>query len=280
VKSLLSSRRRLDEIIVVDNSGDRACKDALSGVDSSVSCVASGRNLGFSGGMNAGIRAVLARGADAVLLVNSDVIVPPDCAGILERQLDRPGTGIVGPVLRSRSDPRRITSLGMKYSASTGRMRHVGAGESVVPVIESGSRAVDAISGCVMLVRRAVFEKIGLLPEDYFFSFEDLDFCLNARDAGYATILAAEATAYHEGSRSIGADSSRRLYFAARNHLLVASRRSPAAGRPARFARAVSIVAFNIAHAVISAGGTLPSRLQAVARGTRDHVAGRYGSDG
>lgn len=277
VKSLLSSRRPLDEIVVVDNSDNGDCSDALAGVDSSVSCVVSGRNLGFSGGMNAGIRAVLARGADAVLLVNSDVIVPPDCAGILERQLDRPGTGIVGPVLRSRSDPRRITSLGMKYSASTGRMRHVGAGESVLPLIESGSRAVDAISGCVMLVRRAVFEKIGLLPEDYFFSFEDLDFCLKARDAGYATVLAADATAYHEGSRSIGADSSRRLYFAARNHLLVASRRSPSTDPLEQMGRALWIVTLNLGHAMVSRGGTRWGRLAAVARGTRDHMLGRYG---
>ena len=235
---------------------------------------------GFSGGMNVGIRAALARGADAVLLVNSDVIVPPDCAGVLERQLKHPRTGIVGPVLRSRSDPRLITSLGMQYSTSTGRMRHVGAGDSRLPSNEAGTRPVDAVSGCVMLVKREAFEKTGLLAEDYFFSFEDLDFCLKARDAGYATVLALEATAYHEGSRSIGAESSRRLYFAARNHLLVASRRSPTASRSARLARSISIVAFNVAHAVISTGGTLPSRLQAVARGTRDHLAGRYGSDG
>ena len=279
VQSLQASRRTLDEIIVVDNSADGEWRGALAGLDPSVSCLVSGGNLGFSGGMNAGIRQALARGADAVLLVNSDVILPPDCAGILERQLHQPGTGIVGPVLRSRSDPRLITSLGMQYSPSTGRMRHLGAGDSTAAASAMVTRAVDAISGCVMLVRREVFEKIGLLPEDYFFSFEDLDFCLKARDAGYATVIAGEATAYHEGGRSIGAESSRRLYFAARNHLLVASRRSLSSGRSSRLARSISIVAFNLAHAVISTGGTLPSRLYAVARGTRDYVGGRYGSD-
>ena len=213
VKSLLASRRRLDEILVVDNSADGECRDRVAGLDASVTCLVNGRNLGFSGGMNAGIREVLARGAAAVLLVNSDVIVPPDCAGILERHLHYPGTGIVGPVLRSRSDPRLVTSLGMKYSTVTGRMRHVGAGGSRVLSYEGMSPPVDAVSGCVMLVKRAVFERIGLLAEDYFFSFEDLDFCLKAREAGYHTKLAGDATAYHEGSRSIGAGSSRRLYL-------------------------------------------------------------------
>ncbi len=52
--------------------------------------------------------------------------------------------------------------------------------------LENGHRErVDAVSGCVMLVRREVFETIGLLPDDYFFSFEDIEFCQRARRAGF-----------------------------------------------------------------------------------------------
>ncbi len=278
VKSLLRSRRPVDEIIVVDNSAGGDCREALEGLEP-VTCIVSDHNLGFSGGMNLGIRAALSRGAGAVLLVNSDVIVPPDCVAGLERCLRVPGVGIVGPVLRSRSDPRRIASLGMSYEPRTGRMRHIGTGEYRGLSSEPLDRSVDALSGCVMLVKSEVFNEIGLLDEDYFFSFEDLDFCLRARAAGYDSTLAGDTTAYHEGSRSIGADSPRRLYFAARNHLLIASRRSGSGNRIAQLGRSVSIVTLNIAHAVISNGGTLSSRLGAVARGTRDYVAGRYGTD-
>ena len=279
VRSLLRSRRRVDDIIVVDNASGANGFVALAGFEPLVTRVVSDRNLGFSGGMNLGIRAALSRGAGDVLLVNSDVIVPPDCVAILERYLDLPGTGIVGPVVRARSDPRRVESLGMAYAAKTGRMRHIGAGEYRTAPEEPGPRLVDAVSGCVMLVKSDVFEDVGLLDEDYFFSFEDLDFCLKARAAGYETRLAPDATAYHQGSRSIGVHSSRRLYFAARNHLLVASRRSARASIGTRLARSASIVTLNIAHAVVCSGGTLPSRLRAVARGTRDYMAGRYGND-
>ena len=55
-----------------------------------------------------------------------------------------------------------------------------------------------------MLVSREVFDAIGLFDEDYFFSFEDLDFCLRARRAGFATVLAGLAATHHEGGRSIG----------------------------------------------------------------------------
>jgi GT2 family glycosyltransferase len=287
VKSLLASRRPIDDLIVVDNSGhvDGAgndVRDALKGVWPRMSCIDTGSNLGFSGGMNAGIREALDRGAGRVLLVNSDVIVPPDAVERLEQSLDAaPHAGIAGPVVLSRSAPDTIASLGMSYRPSTGRMRHRGAGLAGSRAdrarMEAGG-AVDGVSGCAMLVRREVFEAVGFLDEEYFFGFEDLDFCLEARRAGFATILADRATIYHEGGQSLGSVSPRRFYFAARNHLLLARRADPASGRLRRWPRACSIVMLNLAHAAVSRGGSLPARLGAVVKGTRDYAAGRFGS--
>jgi GT2 family glycosyltransferase/glycosyltransferase involved in cell wall biosynthesis len=272
VKSLLASRRPIDDVIVVDNDATENARDRLRSVEQDISYVLSGRNLGFSGGMNLGIRHALARGAERVLLVNSDVIVPPDCVERLERCLDTKGAGIAGPVILGRSDPESVASLGMSYSSRTGRMRHRGVGVRLRDGGRIESDAVDAISGCLMLVRREVFDAIGLLDEDFFFSFEELDFCLKAGRAGFPTVLDGSAVAYHEGGRSIGADAPLRLYFAARNHLLLASRN----GNPQRL-RTLSILALNIAHAFRTTGATLPARLSAVARGVRDHFTGRLG---
>lgn len=287
VKSLLASRRRVEDIIVVDNDAHDAgsrrdsnggLREALKDVWSGITYVQTEKNLGFSGGMNVGIREALARGADRVLLANSDVIVPPDCVTHLEQCLDRiPDAGIAGPVVLARSDPDRVASLGMSYARLSGRMRHRGAGTRLGGLELPAGRAVDGVSGCLMLVEREVFEAIGLLDEDYFFSFEDLDFCLKARRTGFATVLSGSATVYHEGSRSIGADTPRRLYFAARNHLLLARRIDAPAGRLAFLGRASWIVLLNLAHAVRSKGGSLPERLAAVGEGVRDYAAGRFG---
>jgi GT2 family glycosyltransferase len=210
--------------------------------------------------------------------VNSDVIVPPDTVEHLERCLDTtPEAGIAGPMVLARSEPDRIASLGMSYTPSTGRMRHRGNG-TLAGSSQPAVRIVDGVSGCLMLVKRDVFEAIGLFDEAYFFSFEDLDFCLKARRAGFATVLAGRATIYHEGGQSLGATSPRRFYFAARNHLLLARRAEPAAGRLRSWSRTCSIVLLNLAHAVVSPGGSLPARLGAAARGTRDYLAGRFGA--
>ena len=273
VKSLLASRRPIDDVIVVDNDSTGSAGDRLSSVRSQIAYLPSGRNLGFSGGMNLGIREALARGADRVLLVNSDVIVPPDCIGRLERCLETQRAGIAGPVILARSEPGRIASLGMSYASRTGRMRHCGVGAELGDRAQMESGPVDAVSGCLMLIRREVFDAVGLLDEDFFFSFEELDFCLKARRAGFSTVLDGSAVAYHEGGRSIGPDAPLRLYFAARNHLLLASRHDG----PRRL-RALFILALNVAHAVRADGASLRARLGAVARGVRDHLNGRLGT--
>jgi GT2 family glycosyltransferase/glycosyltransferase involved in cell wall biosynthesis len=272
VKSLLASRRPIDDVIVVDNDATENARERLSGVLSRITYVLSGRNRGFSGGMNVGIRLALERGADHVLLVNSDVIVPPDCVERLERCLEAQRAGIAGPVVLARSEPGWVASLGMSYAPRTGRMRHRGVGARLKDGARAESGPVDAVSGCLMLIRREVFDAIGLLDEDFFFSFEELDFCLKARRAGFATVLDGSAVAYHEGGRSIGPDTPLRLYFAARNHLLLASRNGRARGL-----RTAAILALNVAHAVRTNGASLPARLGAVARGVRDHLAGRFG---
>jgi GT2 family glycosyltransferase/peptidoglycan/xylan/chitin deacetylase (PgdA/CDA1 family) len=268
VRSLLASTRPFDDIIVVDNDNAPGCADQVMRIGAPVRYLAAGRNLGFSGGMNLGISSALLAGAGAILLVNSDATLTPECAARLEHRLNA-RVGLVGPVVRGPDDA--VISCGIDYAPRSGRMRERQASPTDATEIE-----VAAVSGCVLLVAREVWDTVGLLDVDYFFSFEDIDFCLRARAAGFATVVAANAVAHHRGSRTIGADSPRRLYFAARNHLLVASRVSPA-GRFTSMLRTSSIVSLNVAHAVRSGHGTLVQRLRAVFRGTRDYFQRRFG---
>jgi hypothetical protein len=238
-----------------------------------------GRNLGFSGGMNVGTRAALDAGADLVILANSDIVVTPDCLERLESMLSsQSGAGIAGPLVLSRAHPDRVASAGIRYNRRSGRMRVLGVGARAADASPASS-GVDAVSGCLMMVTRGVFDTIGFLDERYFFGFEDLDFCLRARVAGFSTLLAGSAVAYHEGGRSIGQASPRRWYFGARNHLLVASSRGPGEAASARALRLSWVATLSLAHAVTADAGTLRARLGATARGVRDYWSGRYGPD-
>jgi len=279
VRSLQTSAALPDPILVVDNgSGDGSVEWLRAGLKD-VRVVVTGSNLGFSGGCNAGLRALADGRVEFALLVNSDVVLRPDAiAVLLQAALDHPEAGVLAPVLLSREEPDQIASAGISFHPASGRMRHRAAGRPLSLLQPSTPHDVDAVSGAVMLVRTEVLQRVGLLDEKFFFSFEDIDYCLRVRQAGFRILCVPDAIAYHEGGRSIGRRSSRRVYFATRNHLCLANR----AGLSATFtsiARAGLIVGLNAAYVVRSRDVPLVGGLAAVARGTWHHARGRYGSD-
>jgi GT2 family glycosyltransferase len=278
--ALARSLRRssaVQRVFVVDNaSGDESVtrfKSELEGVD----VLTATDNKGFSAGCNVGVREALGKGADRLLLLNPDVVVQANAITVLDEATSG-GGDIVGPVLVESADPDRIESAGISYSPATGRMRHRLSGATRSTAQIPAMTDVDAVSGCAMLVRREVFETVGLFAEEYFYGFEDLEFCLRAKAAGFRTVCAGRAVVHHEGAASIGRDSPRRLYFAARNHLLLASRVGSQAW-PLRVARATNIVGLNVAHAIVRSQARMVPSLTAIGRGVRDHLKGKYGSD-
>jgi GT2 family glycosyltransferase/glycosyltransferase involved in cell wall biosynthesis len=278
-RMLETSATRPRRIVVVDNgSGDGSAerlRESLPGVE----VIALESNLGFSGGCNAGLRAVLTGAPAFALLVNSDVVMRPDALdALLSAAAEHPGAGVLAPVLLSREEPDRIASAGIAFHAATGRMRHRAAGRPMPLLQPPHAHDVDAVSGAVMLIRTEVLRRVGLLDERYFFSFEDIDFCLRARTAGFRVLCVPDAAAYHEGGRSIGRRSARRVYFATRNHLRLAARAR--GSRPiATAARGGLIVGLNALYALTSRDVPLFRGLAAVTRGTWHHLRGRYGID-
>jgi GT2 family glycosyltransferase/glycosyltransferase involved in cell wall biosynthesis len=274
VRSLLASRQALASILVVDNSEDVECGRALRDLSHHVEYFSTEANLGYSGGMNVGIRRALAAGASHVLLVNSDMTVPPDCVGRLLEALGRnPGAGIAGPTVLVRSTPDRIATAGISFHRTSGRMRqrlYDRPWRDVQPV----SGAVDAVSGCLMLVDRRVLDDVGLMDEAYFFGFEDIELCLRAARRGFTTIV-SDAIALHEGGQSLAASSPERLYYATRNHLRLAADVDPRSRL-----RSLLVLGYNLAYAMRASPPRLPSRIGAVVRGAADYLRGRTGAAG
>ena len=277
VRSLKASDTEM-RIIVVDNASADDSVPRLREI-SGIDLIELRQNVGFPAGCNAGIERALTAGARAVMLVNSDVIVPPDAVGTLRAILEQDATvGIIGPVVRTRSSPDIIESAGVRYDVTTGRMRlldHRVSPSALPPFV---TRAVDAVAGCAMLVRREVFEAVGPLREDYYFGFEDIDFCLRARQRAFGTVCCASAFVLHEGHRSIGRQSARRAYYATRNHLLLAARHPFDSTGWQRRVRLMRVLTLNLAHA---ARGEEVPRLRGLyssLAGAWDFIQGRTGA--
>ena len=278
VRALRQSSHPVAHVIVVDNGSADLSPDRLARALPDVHLLLSETNLGFSGGFNLGIAEAVRLGASRVLFLNSDVIVTRDAVGQMEKALDADDClGIVGPMLVSRSGPEWVESLGIRYSRLTGRVRHRGYGKRRLRVHPFDRLEADGVSGCAMLIRREVLDRVGLLAEEFFFGFEDLDLCLRARAAGFRIACIGGAVMFHEGSLTLRG-SRRRAYYATRNHLLLASRAGGSHAFPVRALRAAAVVSFNLAHVLTTTEISRRKSLPAFFRGIRDHWNGRYGA--
>lgn len=230
VASLGDSTYRQHSIVVVDNGSspeDRATLEA--GLDAHV-LLQTGENLGYAGGNNVGVRRALDDGADLVFLVNPDIRVEPDALELLVAATEeRPSAGVLGPrVLHGGSEPPSIWFDGAEIDLdSGGATRHVTPGGPHVPGRDTGIHATDYVVGSSMLVRASVFRRIGLIPEEYFLYFEETDFNLRARQAGWDLLVVQAAVAHHHRRSVTTVPSPIYVYYFVRGRLLFADRHAP-----------------------------------------------------
>jgi hypothetical protein len=273
----LESLRHIDypnyRIVVVDNGSEHDEAVLLKQRFPETTLIANPKNEGFAKANNQGIEWALAQGADYVLLLNNDTVVDPDFLSILMAYAEaEPCVGIVGPLIRYYGSERtwfaggwinHLTGLlGLRGKRRNYRLYH---GEP--------PREVDFIVGCALLVRREVIEKIGLLDEAYFAYYEDCDWCLRARRAGYGVRLVPQSVIEHKKSASSGFRgqdklSSIQAYLWGRNGIIFA-RKNLAGWR--RWTFTFGQFTFRLAHAVAMSRST--EGIGAYLRGLRDGLA-------
>lgn len=199
------------DLLVVDNGSSQPMPAGLAD-QTDVTLHQMGFNAGFAAGNNAGIRLALERGAQMVLLVNTDTVLPP---GFLQPLVDclqtHPQAGIVCPKMLLADDPHTIWFAGGKFREPRLLGEMVGMHERDAGQYDT-ARPMDFAIGTCMLVRRAVFESIGLLDDLFFFYHEDVDFSLRARAAGFEIWYEPASTMHHRVAQSTKSDPPLRIY--------------------------------------------------------------------
>ena len=227
-----------DRVIVVD-SGSRggeaeAIRAARAG-DPRVEVAALPRNRGFAGGVNEGVRRALAGGAGQVLLLNNDAVLEEGALGALRAALaGDPGAAAAAPLVVYDDGSGRTWFAGGEIVPALGQVRHPCHGRPAAEVV-AGTRPVGFLSFCAVLVRRADWEGVGPLEEEFFAYGEDADWCLRARRAGRRLLFVPGACARHRASASAGPRSPLQLYLLTRARVLLARRHAGPAARAFAF---------------------------------------------
>ena len=184
-------------------------------------------NLGYAAGNNVGLRYAMAQeNCDYVWILNNDTLVEPDALAELVKYMEiHHEVGICGSKMVYAWDRSRLQGYGGIYHRWTARS------EACVDVRKIGQ--IDYVIGAAALVRRSFLEEVGLMAEDYFFYFEELDWAERARGK-YRLSCAPCSVVYHQEGATIGAcpnasegKSMLSDYYMVRNRLLFTRRYHP-----------------------------------------------------
>ena len=200
--------RHAELIFVLDSPDQRAeAEHLLRGLQGMhgmpITLVIMAENLGYAAANNAG--AARARGR-LLLLLNSDVVPSrPGWLAHLRAELDRPGIGAVGPKLLF--DDESIQHAGLYFEQDLDGIwfnAHYHKGMPRLWPAAQGRRFVPGVTGAALMTRRALFDQVGGICEDYIVGdYEDSDFCLRLHAAGAAIRYVPQVELYHFERRSI-----------------------------------------------------------------------------
>ena len=232
IESVLKLNYANKKIIVIDNdSPNQSWKYIAKWLKeknyTQIIFTKSAKNLGYAGGNNIGIKQALQdRQMKYVWVLNNDTIVDEYALGALVKKANEfPNIGVCGSKLIYEWDRTKIQGYGGTYNkwlAAVGTIKD-----------ETQIKNMDYVIGASMLIKREVLENIGLLEEDYFLFFEELDYAQRIKGK-YTLACATDSIVYHKEGASIGAKASEPKkasyisdYYTIRNRILITKKYFP-----------------------------------------------------
>jgi GT2 family glycosyltransferase len=220
-------------VVVVDNASKESFKTDRQYKNFDLKIIRSENNLGFSGGQNLGIKYGLENGVDYFLILNNDVVLEENFLIELLKTFDIENCGIVSPKIyfakgyefhkdryKDEEKGKVIWYAGGKIDWQNVIAFHRGVDEVDNRQYEKLEKT-DFASGCCEMIKKEVFNKIGLFDEKYFLYYEDNDLSQRARKAGFDIYYQPKATLWHLNAGSTGGSgSSLHDYYITRNRLL------------------------------------------------------------
>ena len=231
------------EVIVVDNASKENEASIIEQRYPMVKVIRSPQNLGFAGGNNLGIKAAHGR---YMFFLNNDTVLrhqTSDIRPLIDRLESSDKIGAVCPKIRFSWEHHPIQYAGYTpLSPITMRNHAIGFGEDDHGQYDTPHPTPYA-HGAAMMVKREVIDKAGFMPECYFLYYEELDWSMMIRRAGYDIWYEPACTIYHKESQTTGQASALRTYYVTRNRLLFVRRNNRSHTRYVTYLYLIIVVA-------------------------------------
>ena len=205
LKSVLNIEYSHFNLIVVDNGSIDDSIEKLEQYSSDLGLNSSGifliknpKNYGFAQGNNIGINYALKNlDPDYILLLNNDTVVDKNfLAQLVKTGEETPKNAIIGPAVYYYGQKDKVSIVGGNLNLYTGRTNYPHL-DTHDPGIKS---EIDYISGCCLLIKKSVIENVGLLKQQYFLYYEDVEWCYRVKKHDYRIIYQPAAKIYHKES--------------------------------------------------------------------------------
>ena len=211
----------LQEIIVVDNHSTDGSVEAVRQACPEAVVLRNDANLGAPKGRNVGLHRALVKPVDFIFTLDNDLFAAPDCVRQLVMAMaSDPTVGSVGAFIYDAQRPDRLLSAGgiIDYTQNVSRqLLRVNGADTLHPISYCGTGH--------MLTRASLFREIGVLDERFIgYGFEDADFGVRTRAAGYAVCSFGKAKVWHCVHTGIGVYSFRKKYLETRNAVVFVRR--------------------------------------------------------
>ena len=209
------------EVIVVDNGSSGNDAEVLRCRFSDyIHLIKNDKNLGYAGGVNVGIKYAQSNSRpDFLLLLNNDTVVAADfLTRLVESAMTDNSIGVVGP----KADQYGVPTRAQQDIIVKKRMLETwiaGIGIKQINVWQANNPNEGVAEGCCQLIRGDVIEKIGYYDESYFFYWEDTDFVVRVKEAGYRVDCTPAAKIWHKTGRSSRKISGFECYYFHRNKI-------------------------------------------------------------
>lgn len=267
-------------VLVVDNGSGDGTPDRIRRLFPGFELIENGRNLGYAGGNNVGIRYALGKGAAHVILLNNDTVVDRGFARELRAVAERdPRIGMATSKIYFHDRPEVLWFAGGSFSTWTGRTTHAGYGRQDRGQFDR-VEDIGRPCGCSLLVTRRFVDDVGLMDEDLFLYGEEIDWVLRGRRKEYRCVLAPRSKVWHRISAGTGGPSGgRTYYYAVRNTLRNLDRHAPfrfALLNRIRLALVVSVFAASL----LTMRMDKREGLSNILAGARDFLRGSFGERG